>query len=499
MSLTRLLRRWLPLLVLVAVALLSWQAAQVADTDVASVTPVGYLNELGSPLISARRVPETLQAPIADDALDPAIEEFIAGLSATQPNLQSCLIVEVEGRQLVNEGANLALIPASNQKPLTTFAALEQFGPNASFTTRVATLGPIADGVLDGDLYLIGGGDPFLVTDNWRTQYIERDEGGNVVVPTYQRAWTRLEDLADDVAASGVTSVTGGLIADESYFDSVRVGPWAERLIAQNQAGPLSALSVNEGFTNWGADSSAFTLRTAAADPAANAVSVFAGLLNERGITVRPSGVGVAPNEVATIAQIQSPSLEEIVTHVNSWSNNYGAEILLKHLGVALSGEGSTVAGSAAVGSILQDRAGVDLDGIVIEDGSGLAETNRVTCAFLNDLLTLAGFDSPFAESLSIGGERGSLEGRHVDTDADGHVFAKTGTLNPSTALSGYIVSPSEPDTILTFSYISNSDFVDPAVRDFQEPFVEDLTTYPQAPPIEDLDPLDPVQVVAGS
>ncbi len=492
-SVVALLRRWLPLAVLIGLAFGAWQASKATDTDEASIIPVAYANELGTPLLSARRVPETLQAPIADDALQPAISEFITGLTDAQADLQTCLIVEVDGRQLVNQGANLALIPASNQKVVTTYAALEVFPADTRFTTRVSRVGDIIDGVLDGDLYFVGGGDPFLVTDAWRAQYVERDEAGEVVPDDYPRSWTRLEDLADGIAVTGITSITGSIIADESLFDSVRFGPWAERLILQNQSGPLSALAVNEGFLDWGETNPAFSLRTPASDPAVQAADVLRQLLADRGITVGGTATGIEPDGAVDVANVRSQPLADLVTHVNSWSNNFGAEILLKHLGLALEGEGSTAAGTRAVLRVLNRNPDFDLQGIVIEDGSGLAETNLLTCGLLNSILVASGIDSTLAQSLSIGGERGSLALRHVDTDADGNVFAKTGTLNPSTALSGFVVSADEPDTVITFAYISNAQIVDASVRDVQEPFVEELTEYPEAPTTDVLDPKEPI------
>ena len=492
-SIPALLRRWLPLVILTVLAFGAWGASQAADTDEASVTAIVYDNELGTPLLSARRIPETLQAPIADDALDPAIRSFISDLQAAQPDLQTCLIVEVDGRTLVNEGANLALIPASNQKLITTYAALEVLPPETRFVTRVSRQGEITDGVLDGNLFFVGGGDPFLVTDGWRTQFIERDDEGNVVEPAYDRAWTRLEDLADQIAATGVTSITGSIVADESLFDSVRVGPWAERLILQNQSGPLTALSVNEGFVSWADNTPTFSARTQATDPALHSANVLRQLLADRGITVAETSTGLEPIGTVEVASVQSAPLLEVVTHVNSWSNNYGAEILLKHIGLAVEQEGSTAAGARAVTSILQRRPDFDLAGVVIQDGSGLSEGNFLTCGLLNEVLTASGIDSPLAQSLSIGGERGSLAFRHVDTDADGNVFAKTGTLNPSTALSGFVVSVDEPDTVLTFAYISNAELVAATVRDVQEPFIEELTEYPEAPATEVLDPFEPI------
>jgi len=492
-SIPALLRRWLPLVVLLALAFGAWRTSINVDTDEASVIPVAYENRLGTPLLSARRVPETLQAPIADDAIQPAITSFLSQLQAAQPDLQTCLIVEVDGRQLTSEGTNLALIPASNQKLVTTYAALEVLPVDTRFTTRVSRTVEVIDGVLDGDLHFVGGGDPFLVTDPWRTQYIVRDDAGEIVPDAYPRAWTRLEDLADDILASGITSINGSIVGDESLLDSVRFGPWAERLILQNQSGPLSALAVNEGFVDWADNSPTFSARTAATDPALHSANVLRQLLIDRGLTVGGTDVGPEPAGAIDVASIQSAPLVDVVTHVNSWSNNYGAEILLKHIGLAIEGEGSTAAGARAVRTILERNPDLDLQGIVIQDGSGLSEADRLTCALLDGLLVASSFDSPLAQSLSIGGERGSLAQRHVDTDADGNVFAKTGTLNPSTALSGFVLSADEPDTILSFAYVSNAELVAATVRDLQEPFIEDLTEYPEAPPTDALDPLDPI------
>lgn len=494
-SIPSLLRRLLPLVFLVVLALVAWTTSTSADTDEASITPVDHENKLGTPLLSARRVPETLQAPIADDAVQPAIADFLNQLQVVQPGLQTCLIVEVDGRQLANQGANLALIPASNQKLVTTYAALEIFPADKRFTTRVSRTLDVLDGVLDGDLHFVGGGDPFLVTDAWRTQYFVRDDAGEIIPDVYPRSWTRLEDLADDIVASGIATITGSIVADESLLDSERYGPWAERLILQNQSGPLTALAVNEGFVDWADNSPTFSARTPATDPALHSANVLRQLLIDRGLSVGGTTVGIEPSGAIDVASIQSPPLVDVVTHVNSWSNNYGAEILLKHIGLAIEGEGSTVAGARATRTVLERNPDLDLQGVVIEDGSGLSEADRLTCTLLNDILVASGIDSPLGQSLSIGGERGSLAFRHVDTDADGNVFAKTGTLNPSTALSGFVMSPDDPDTVLTFAYISNAELVAATVRDVQEPFIEDLTEYPEAPPTVELDPLDPVPI----
>ncbi len=484
MNLALTLRRWVPLIALLAVAIAAWQTAHAADIDDVRDEPIAYDEALTTPVLSARRAPEAFRAPVIDDEVRLAVNNLIAATG----DYPSCLVAEVDDRLLGSKDPLVPLIPASNQKLLTTYAALVVFGPDHRFTTSLRTEGDITNSVLNGDLYLVGGGDPFLSTDDWWTQY---EEGT-------ARFHTRLEDLADAVVAAGITQVTGSLLGDESLFDQQRVGPWAERLITQKQSGPLSALAVNEGHTAWPEEFLSMSARTQTDDPARHAAQTLAGLLADRGIAVGGTGVGPTPVDAALVGAVNSPPLIDLITHVNSYSNNYGAELMLKHLGHDRSGVGSTAAGADATEATLRAQ-GFNLAGVVIEDGSGLAETNRVTCQLLADLLDTAGAGSAFAESLSVGGERGSLRLRLDETLADGLAFAKTGTLNTVTALSGYVESSSEDNTAIIFAYLVNGEIagvgagINNELVSIQAPFVVELAEYPVGPTIEDLGPREPV------
>ncbi len=473
-------RRYLPLVLLILVAGLSWRAADQADIDEARSEPILYERSLSTPVLSARRIPRTLQAPIADDAIQPAIDTVLAG---STPN--TCLIVTVDGRLISTTNAELPVVPASNEKILTTFIALQLLGPDHTFTTELRSTGSVVDGVLQGDLFLVGGGDPFLSTDNWWTQFEDQDG----------RAHTRLEALADQVAAAGITSVTGSLFGDDSLFDQERYGPWAVRLIDTQQSGPLSALAVNEAFVSWPETyTGSFRPRVPTDNPPAHTADVFAGLLAERGVTVSAGGSAPTPGEATVLGAIVSPPLSELTTHINSYSNNFGAEILLKHIGLTQQGVGSTAAGAQSMMAALTER-GYSMLGVNLLDGSGLSEDTTLTCQLLTDVLLAAGPTSSFAQGLSIGGVRGSLSTRYVDTPATGNVYAKTGTLNDVTALSGYVTSPREAGTTLTFAYVVNGELAgqDERIRALQEPFVEQLATYPAGTPLADLSPIAPI------
>ncbi len=484
----RSIRRWVPLIVLVAVSIGAWSMADAVDVDQASTTPRYYEQELGTPVLSARRLPETLRAPVIDDNLQPAIDALVNGSAGNQ----ICLTVEVDDRVLAEVSQTTPLVPASNQKILTTYTALEVLGSDTRFTTQVRMEGAIVDGVLDGNLFLVGGGDPFLSTDDWWTQYTESDG----------RAHTRLETLADAVAASGITQLNGVLYGDESLFDDVRFGPWPQRLIDQKQSGPLSALSVNEGHLDgWPEEFIAVGQRHQTDNPPLHSANVFARLLADRGVAISQTGTGLAPPGAVEIASIQSPPLLDIVTHINSYSSNFGAEIVLKHLGLAEAGLGTTAAGAQAVFNTLASR-GFTTTGLSVLDGSGLAdgidsdedgilEQDLLTCSLLSEILEAAEPDSDFAHSLSIGGERGSLLKRFTDSIASGQIHAKTGTLRDVTALSGYVESTSEPGTTIIFSYVVNSreTGLTDDLKALQKPFVEQLASYPVGPTIDDLVP----------
>jgi D-alanyl-D-alanine carboxypeptidase/D-alanyl-D-alanine-endopeptidase (penicillin-binding protein 4) len=480
MGLGQFARRWVPAIVLAIAAFALWDASERRDTDVVSTEPIVYDLDLATPMLSARRVPRTLQAPVVDAKLAPTLRAMINDSPQT-----TCLLVQVGDREIepssrVDDG----LVPASNQKLLTTYGAYLALGGDFRFTTTVATDSIVTEGILDGNLYFIGSGDPFLTTDNWWTQYEVTDE----------RYHTRLEELADSVAATGIVQVTGSVIGDESLLDTERQGLWADRLINEKQSGPLSALTVNEGFNDWPEIYAAARLRSETNDPPVHAAAILTQLLAERGIAVAgPPTAGVAPPNALPIAEVTSPPLLDLLTHINSYSSNIGAELLLKRIGADLAGEGSTAAGARVLRDTLV-ADGVPVDRLVIDDGSGLAETNQLTCQAVAAILTNAGPTSDFAATLAIGGERGTLAARMVDSPAEGLVYAKTGTLNDATALSGYARSAQDADVELVFAYIANDEFIAAAegILELQDAFAASLTAYPGSPSVAELSPLRP-------
>ena len=128
-------------------------------------------------------------------------------------------------------------------KLLTAFAVLTRLGPSARFTTRVMAAAPPHDGVIDGPLWLVGGGDPLLGTPDWRASEHDWTESVEPV--------TSLDDLAGAVRSAGVTQVTGGIVGDDSRFEDLRALPtWDSSYLADGEIGPVGALVVDGGFPN---------------------------------------------------------------------------------------------------------------------------------------------------------------------------------------------------------------------------------------------------------
>jgi PBP4 family serine-type D-alanyl-D-alanine carboxypeptidase len=141
------------------------------------------------------------------------------------------------------------------------------------------------------------------------------------------------------------------------------------------------------------------------------------------------------------IAHVTSPPLWKILRYMDSWSDNFSAELMLKQLG-AVQGHGTSAGGAAAVRRVLTD-AGVPLSGVRIVDGSGLSSKDRLTVAALVGILQSAWSDpaikKPLEAALAVAGRTGTLRNRLLGTSTRGRVLAKTGTTDEASALSGFV------------------------------------------------------------
>ena len=339
-------------------------------------------------------------------------------------------------RVLCRSAARRKRILASNMKIFTTSTALNRFGPSHRFETSVWRTGRLdGRGVLHGNLYLVGGGDPFLTSPIFG----ERNLGGQ---------YTNIYDLVPFIRRAGIRRVTGRVYADDSVFDERR-GVADSGYATSPYIGPLSGLSFNLGFTTSSATSFSSSPELLAA------LKLTKSLRAKRVKISRNPAEGNLPRRGRRreLGTIRSPVLAEIAEATNVYSNNFLAEMLMKNLGAAFRREGSTAAGTRVVESFARNRN----SGVQAVDGSGLTRTNRASPAGIGRLLDgmreVRGAKA-FVDSLAVAGSEGTLASRMGGTAAAGRCRAKTGTITGVSALSGYCFSRS--GRTLVFSVLHN-------------------------------------------
>ncbi|HSM61364.1 MAG TPA: D-alanyl-D-alanine carboxypeptidase/D-alanyl-D-alanine-endopeptidase [Longimicrobiales bacterium] len=416
------------------------------------------------------------------------------------------------GRTLYARNANRKFVPASNQKILVTSAALSRLGAEYRYETALWSTGPVRDGVLEGDLVLVGAGDPTLSDRYW--------ESGEAA----------LGALADSLVATGVRRVAGRLVVDVSAWDSASVGPtWTVENLRYAYGSTGGAFAIDHGqirmivragatvgepaavewaplgtddfvlsrITTWPADSTrrvlpaylpesrrlvveghvpahaVDTLTFAIRDPVRQAAAALARALASRdvefdggdtiswvagevaGARCRTGAISSCP-DAAPLAVLRSPPLSEIVEGILEPSQNWMTEQLVRTLGAERGEGGSWDAGTDVVTRFLVETVGVDSLDVVPRDGSGLSAYTLVTPrAIVRTLRFMA--DSPagaaYRAAMAEPGEEDSTLERRLE-GLEGRVYAKTGTISNVNSLSGYLSDRDGREIV--FSILSN-------------------------------------------
>jgi serine-type D-Ala-D-Ala carboxypeptidase/endopeptidase (penicillin-binding protein 4) len=305
--------------------------------------------------------------------------------------------------------------PASVEKLWTTAALMVKLGPNARLHTMLLGTGSERHGVWHGDLYLRGGGDPTF---------------GD---PVFNRTWgsgygPTAAQLTQQLAARGITRVTGRLFADETMFDRKRGGLMTDYAPdVPDFGGQLSALTYDHGAT------------VAHYSPAAFAAREMALVMRGSHIAVKASRhAHKAPQDAQILATVSSPPLSVMTRLMDVPSDDLYAELFAKQLGVLFGRGGSISDGANVIGRTIADTYGLHP---TILDGSGLSRNDRSSPLEVVDLLREV-WGTPVGRrlvaSLPTVGREGTVRGIGLKTAAVGNCAAKTGTLNYVTNLAGY-------------------------------------------------------------
>ena len=439
---------------------------------------------------------------LADDQLAQTIEAFASGGARARARIGVHVVALRSGRVIYRRNATDSFIPASNEKLITAAAALDALGEDYFFQTDVYADGPVADGVLRGDLVLRGGGDPTI-----GGRYDDED------------AMTILKRWAGVLKDKGIRRVSGDVVADDTFFDRVYYHPdWSDAQAWKWYFPTTSALSINDNCVTiavkpgagagdpallslspssapvalsdqcktsstrhaiWFArDPDSATIRVGGyvklgssgySDvvtvpvPPLYAAFAFRQALQESGIAVDGGARLIRPGETyrtpgAEPLCVRRTSLVSVLRTMLQHSHNHYAEQVLKTVGAEASGAGTWAAGAARAAALLR-RMGFGDGEFTIADGSGLSRKDRSTPALLASLLMRManGEHGPTFESLlAVPGEEGTLHNRLDGSDYADRIRAKTGYLDRVGALSGYATTREGLE--VAFSILVNDD-----------------------------------------
>jgi D-alanyl-D-alanine carboxypeptidase/D-alanyl-D-alanine-endopeptidase (penicillin-binding protein 4) len=449
-------------------------------------------------------VPLTAQSPL--ELLQHDIDAIVSA-PELERGFWGVLVKAVDRNEtLYARNATKLMMPASTMKVVTLAAAAEKLGWDYTYTTRVFTTGKIVDGVLQGDLIVVGAGDPSI--DDWDGAATELFAG-----------W------ATELQTSGIHAIRGRIIGDDNLFDDDGYGfGWSWDDMARSFSAGVSALQFNEGSVQLRIapgrsigskaavtvvpDFSGLTIvNHLLTEPAGGAPSIVrrrlpgssrleirgsvpmrmrpvsetasvenptlyfvtalrralvAGGIDVRGPAVDIDDLDSPPthNAAAPLITYQSPPLSMLATTMMKLSQNLYAETLLKTIGIDSVDHptGTAEAGLATVRSVVQSW-NIDPAGMIQADGSGLSRYNYITPETMVAVLTHVEHDERlrnlFEATLPVAGRDGTLENRMRGTAADGNARVKTGSLTNVRAMAGFVKS-ADGDT-LAFAVFANN------------------------------------------
>jgi serine-type D-Ala-D-Ala carboxypeptidase/endopeptidase (penicillin-binding protein 4) len=426
--------------------------------------------------------PELVGRTSRFDAIDWIVDSAVA-----RPDLKGAVVsILIEdlgsGDVLYERGADRLMVPASNMKIVTGTAALRVLGPAFTFDTAVATDASSIGKELQGDLYIVGSGDPSMVSEElWKlTEEIrllgfERVNGDLVLdaghfdtLATTSSAVSEGDRAYD--ARTGALSLNFNAVAVRTSPGArpgspavVRLSPETSFVEIRNKAtttkaGGRTNLNVRRTFENGRNVVTVEGSIPAGAGPALSYRNLDDGIgyfgavlrdfLSRAGVAISGEVVkGRTPPGATVLVTHSSKPLALIVRDLNKFSNNFVAEQLLKEIGARVSGPpGTTGAGTRALGGYLTS-AGIDSASFRIVDGSGISRENRLSprtiVKVLRSALSDFGISYEYGSSLSVSGVDGTLEDRMGFPRLRGEIRAKTGLLDGVTAISGIMETAS--------------------------------------------------------
>lgn len=387
------------------------------------------------------------------------------------------------GESLVELNPAVSRPPASTMKLVPTWAALELLGPAYAWKTRAWSDAPVVKGVLKGNLYLQGGGDPMLTIEHWwrfvtdlRQTGLRVIEGDIVIDQTRfaalderpedfdGKSWRTYNVLPDPLLVNWQSADFVVRPGDERGTVEVAIQPYPYGLVVKNRVALTSGRCAGRNrritITNpddemahvvvtgrLSANCPPQTFRRAVMQPAEYAYGTFVTLWRQQDGEFKGGMLRAPTPPTARLLLTQeSQPLAEIVRITNKYSSNVMARTLLLTVAAEASGTpATTAAGEAAIRAMFASR-GLEFPDLVIGNGSGLSREARISGDSMARLLISAWksrYAPEFLASLSLGGLDGTLRERFGKIDDPSRIRMKTGTLKNVSTIAGYVTGKS--------------------------------------------------------
>ena len=411
---------------------------------------------------------------VSEATLPQSVKQTMSRFGVADSDL-SVYVISASGKPILSHNPNTLRNPGSTIKLITTLAVLERLNPAHTFSTGVYYKGTVKNGNLDGDIYLKGGGDPYITSEEfWKLTRAIKREGinqisGDLVIDSsyydeppgdpgaFDKRPYRLYNVFPDAtlvnfkahhfrfepAGQGVKILSIPDLPNLKIDNKLRLKRGACR---GYQAG--IALSVPDSTTarfsgSFPSGCRRFSLSRTVMPPADYAYGLFRFYFQEIGgvITGKVRKEQTDPDAVL-LFEWESRPLREIIVAVNKFSNNVMTRMLLLNLGAELYGAPATRdKGIRAIKELYADK-GVDVSQLTIDNGAGLSRISRVSAKTMVEILQV-GYQSPwmpeFVSSLPLSGLDGTLRKRLKQSATKGRAHLKTGRLDGVSSLAGFV------------------------------------------------------------
>lgn len=337
------------------------------------------------------------------------VMEDFASAPGLNGSKSAFLVLDLKnGQILASHNEKEALIPASIMKCVTTATLLSKLDEDYSYETEVYTVGPVNQGVLEGNLLVVGSGDPSL-----NSKYV--DSNTDICI-----------EIAEALRTAGISKIGGKIVTDEDIWSGPAIPPsWMAADLPHSYGTGSHGLNFEDNASG----------SRSVQNPAAVFAARLRSVLSRYGITVENESV--QQGESNLLLTHKSVPLDEIMRSCMMRSDNQYAEGLLRTYGVSVGGKGNT-SQSAQHEMDYWRKQKAPMAGVNIIDGSGLSRQNRVTANFMAHVLTARSSNPHYASFFPLAGQEGTLKNFLTDTPLEGYIAMKTGSMKGIQCYAGY-------------------------------------------------------------